>query len=509
MTEESNNRIGVARSPLANPAGRLVIATEQNKAGLSRQAKSGTAVRVAPSVYIVGPTLPIESAVRHHRNAIVAAFWPAAVLADRTALAGGVPVDGWLFIAHPDPLRRADLVLPGMTVSVRTGPGSLPGDMPMPDGLYLSGPARRLVENVGVRGRPPKGRPVRQAGTRVVEDEIDNLARRGGAGSIRNVLSQLDAIAGSFPPAAVKVVHDRLAAVLGTITGVRPSSERLIARLAGEPYDQARLDMFESLAELLAETAPEPRPALGGAVRWEWEPFFEAYFSNFIEGTEFGVDEARRIAIDGEIPVERPADAHDVAATYRLVSSEDTRCVAARSGDELLEVLRSHHSALMAARPDRHPGEFKLKPNYAGGYAFVDPELVVGTLRRGFDLFATVTDPFQRAVAVMLLITECHPFDDGNGRLARIVANGALSAAGQVRIVIPTVYRDNYIAGLAGVSNRAGRGETLVAVLQFAQRWTGAVDWSTFEGANEVLGRLDAYMDPGLADSAGVKLRLP
>jgi hypothetical protein len=509
MTEKSNNRIGVASSPPKHPAGRLLIATEQNKASLSRQAKAGAAVRVAPSVYLLGSTLPIESAVRHHRTAIVAAFWPGAVLADRTALAGGVPVEGWLFIAHPDPRRRADLVLPGMTVSVRTGPGALPGDMPMPDGLHLSGPARRLVENVSARGRPPKGRPVRQAGTRVVEDEIDNLARRGGAGSIRNVLSQLDAIALSFPPVGVRVVRERLAAVLGTFAGVKPSSERLVARLAGEPYDQTRLEMFQSLAELLAETAPEARPALGGTERWEWEPFFEAYFSNFIEGTEFGVDEARRIAIDGEFPADRPADAHDVAATYALVASEETRRVTPRSGDELLEVLRSHHGTLMGARPDRHPGLFKETPNYAGGYAFVEPELVVGTLRRGFDVFAAVTDPFHRAVALMLLVTECHPFDDGNGRLARIIANGALSAAGQVRIVIPTIYRNNYLAGLTGVSNRAGRGETLVAVLQFAQRWTGAVDWSTFEGAHEVLVRLDAYLDPGVADAAGLKLRLP
>ena len=31
-------------------------------------------------------------------------------------------------------------------------------------------------------------------------------------------------------------------------------------------------------------------------------PFFESYFSNFIEGTEFGVEEARKIAVDGEVP---------------------------------------------------------------------------------------------------------------------------------------------------------------------------------------------------------------
>ncbi len=381
--------------------------------------------------------------------------------------------------------------------------------MEMPQGLYLSGVARKLVENVSLRGRPPQDRPARQAGTAATEDEIDSLARRGGAGVIRDVLSQLDLIAGHLPRTPVRVVRERLGAVLGTFSDLTPASERLAARLSGEPYDEHRLAMFRGLAELLSELAPEPRPALGDPSRWTWEPFFEAYFSNFIEGTQFGVDEARRIALEGEIPPERPADAHDVEATYRIVSGPSSNSLAASNADELVELLREHHRVLMAARPDKHPGVFKERPNYAGGYAFVEPTLVEGTLRRGFDVFRPITDPFQRAVAVMLLVTECHPFDDGNGRVARIMANGALSAAGQIRIVIPTLYRTNYMVSLAGVSNQNGRGETLVAVLQFAQKWTGAVDWTSFEGSNDTLRRLDAYMDPVLADASGIRLRLP
>lgn len=77
---------------------------------------------------------------------------------------------------------------------------------------------------------------------------------------------------------------------------------------------------------------------------------------------------------------------------------------------------------------------------------------------------------------MMLLLTEAHPFDDGNGRIARILANVELSHAGQVRIIIPTRYRNDYLAGLNGVSNSAGQGQTLIAVLDFAQRWTASVD---------------------------------
>ncbi len=252
-----DNGAPVARA-LPHPAGRLAVATPQTKAGLSRQAKAGTAFRVAPNLYIVGAALAPEQAVAHHRTAIITAFWPGAVLSDRTALTGGMPFEGWIFITHPGPARRADLELPGATVSPRVGPGPLPGDTPMPDGLHISGPARRLVENVGIAGRPPRRRPSRQAGTEAVEDEIDQVARQGGAGAIENVLSQLDAISGHLPAGPVEVVRNLLAGVLGSFSGSKPTSERLAARLSGEPYDEHRLSMFRGLAELLGDTAPKP-----------------------------------------------------------------------------------------------------------------------------------------------------------------------------------------------------------------------------------------------------------
>lgn len=47
-----------------------------------------------------------DQVARHHLIAIVAASWPGGVLCGRTALAGGVPVDGVVFVAHPDPPLR-------------------------------------------------------------------------------------------------------------------------------------------------------------------------------------------------------------------------------------------------------------------------------------------------------------------------------------------------------------------------------------------------------------------
>lgn len=485
------------------PAGDLVFATASNRATLSRRAKTGQALRLAQGIYVLGGVLPPERLARSHLHAVIGRLWPGAVLHGRTALAGGQPVDGTVHVAHPDPPRRTALSLPGVTVHVEVAPAALPGDMRMPEGLHLSGEARTLVENMPGRGRPPRS----CAGLVAVEDRIDRLAREGGAGRIRHVLAELDVIAASFDPIRVQAARTRLAAVLGTVTGgVR--SPRLAARLAGAPYDDHRLTRLDEVITALTARPPVPRPATGGE-RFAWQPFFEAYFSNFIEGTEFGVEEARRIAVDGRIPAARPADAHDVAATYRLVSDPADRARVPRSADELLTILTERHATLMAARPDKRPGRFKEQVNYAGGYRFVDPELVAGTLRRGFDRLTEVIDPLVRATAMMLLVTECHPFDDGNGRVARLMANAELSHSGQVRLVVPTSYRSNYLAALSAVSTGHGAGQSLHAVLDYAQRWVAAVDWSTFERADRDMERSNAYLDAGQAELTGQRLRLP
>jgi len=424
-----------------HPYGVLRVATSGTRSHLSKLARSGRAFLLAPRLYVEGSTLSPEAAVRHHVLAVIEHVWPGeAVLCDRSGLHGPTPIDGWMFVCHPDPPRRTDLALPGLVLSPRVGPGPLSGDIALGVGqVHMAGSARSLVENVRAAGRPTGGRPARRAGTTVVEDRIDQEARTGGIGRIRTVLSELDVIAGSLPARPVEVVRARLAELLGTRTGPTPASALLAARLDGEPFDAHRLDLLSALVTTLARTAPMPRPALGDS--WQWEAFFEAYFSNYIEGTEFGVDEARRIAIDGEIPVSRPTDAHDFAATHRLVSDPHLARQTPTTGDELLDLLRERHAVLMAARPEKRPGRFKEVDNYASGYRFVEPGLLNGTLRHGFNAISGLTDPLHRAIAMMFLLTECHPFDDGNGRVARLLANAELSRAGQVRLIIPTCTR--------------------------------------------------------------------
>src|SRR5439155_23532784 len=123
------------------------------------------------------------------------------------------------------------------------------------------------------------------------------------------------------------------------------------------------------------------------APRFRFLPFFGAYFSNFIEGTEFAVEEAREIVFEGVIPPARPEDGHDGMGTCRLVSDRSEMSRLPASANELVGLLKSRHRILLEGRPEKHPAVFKNEANRLGNVEFVAPTLVEGTLREGFDFY--------------------------------------------------------------------------------------------------------------------------
>jgi Fic family protein len=175
---------------------------------------------------------------------------------------------------------------------------------------------------------------------------------------------------------------------------------------------------------------------------------------------------------------------------------------------EFFALLKSRHARIMKARPDNLPGQFKTDPNRAGSTLFVAPELVEGTLSKGFEIYRGLASPLHRALFMMFLVAEVHPFADGNGRIARIMMNAELVAAGENRIIIPTVFRNNYLAALKALSQNRLTG-AIMRTLDFAQRYTAAVDFSEVAIARSILERTNAFMDPNEADAAGIRLVLP
>lgn len=166
--------------------------------------------------------------------------------------------------------------------------------------------------------------------------------------------------------------------------------------------------------------------------------------------------------------------------TWRIVPGIRERTRTPENSSGLIRLLKTRHAAIMKGRPDMRPGEFKSTGNRAGSTFFVSPGPVLGTLEQGSALYRSLETPFQRAVLITFLVSEIRPFADGNGRTTRVMMNAELEAAGEERIVIPTVYRANDPAALKALS-LSGRPTPLMRMLDYAQRRATAIDWRSAE----------------------------
>ena len=119
--------------------------------------------------------------------------------------------------------------------------------------------------------------------------------------------------------------------------------------------------------------------------------------------------------------------------------------------------------------------EFKDKNNRAGDTFFVDKDLVRGTLIKGFDFYRNLIEPFAKAAYMMFLVSEVHPFLDGNGRIARVMMNAELVKARQTRIIIPTVYREDYMGALRKLTRQQSPAP-YIRMLARAQQFSATIN---------------------------------
>jgi hypothetical protein len=432
-----------------------------------------------------------ETLVRRNWYYLISAYFPDTLIADRTALEHQPAEDGSVFLISA---RKREVNLPGLALRPRKGAPPLESDRPFVGGVRLTSLARAYLENM----RPSRargGRVARTLSRPEIEERLDRLLRQQGDAALNRLKEEARSLA---PPLGLEEESEKLGELIGTLLGTKESaleSDIAKSRAVGKAFDLHRITLFETLFRALRETIPPVRPAKGRSVTANaYLSFFEAYFSNFIEGTEFEVSEAADIVFKGKIPSERPADAHDILGTYRLVSDPSEMSIRADHFDEFIELLQRRHAVLLEQRPDKNPGTFKTKENRAGSIVFVVPDLVLGTLEKGFAFLGSLGDPFCRAVFMMFLVSEVHPFVDGNGRAGRIMMNAELIGAEEERIIIPTVCRGNYLSALKALS-QSGHPDALIAMLEFAQRYTHSIDWSDFEESRNTLQLTNAFAD--------------
>lgn len=456
---------------------------------ISQRVKAGELRSLLARVYTANLKDPPEQIVRRNLALILGQLYPDALISHRSALEGGSLAGSDVYLTY---LYTKKVAWPGVTVHLLAGPKPLESDRPHLGKLRLSSRARALLENM----QPSRGAKGKCLPRAEVEAIMEKICRLHGDAELNRLRDEARTISKTLNmPAEFTSLNQLFSAILGTGDAKSLDTAVSRARAANTPYDPDRIELFTKLAGALnAEIVPRVlEPALSTDA-WRNRAFFEAYFSNYIEGTEFEVDEARDIVFQHKVPESRPKDAHDIVGTFELIADRREAGHIAESYDEFIALLQRRHAVLMSARPEEGPGRFKEKANRAGSTHFVAPELVRGTLQQGFDLSRSLSDGFARALYFMFLIAEVHPFRDGNGRVARIFLNAELTHAGLSRIIVPTVLRDDYILALKGLTNNA-LTDAFIRLMSKAQAFTASIDYADFDACVRELERRNAFKE--------------
>jgi hypothetical protein len=473
----------------------LVLATEDRAQArqLQRLSVAGQLRRLCPGVYTDDLVQPLESIVRRELFALCSLVAPGSIISHRSALEGGRPTAaGNLFITGAS---RRDFELPGVKLRMAKGVGPLDSDIRIPTftgDAFISGQARALLENLtSSRGNPAERRTI---GAEGVEDWLARFISRDISGATNKIRDAARSIAGALGlESEFKQLDRTIGALLGT-QRANLTAPTARARAAGKPYDHARVALFQALAAELQST-PLQAPLADPNIDSNLQAFVETYFSNYIEGTEFEIEEAHDIVVQGRPLEYREDDSHDILGTYRGILESKANPTIPQRFEDFATQLQHWNREVIESRRSKSPGEFKTESNRAGNTVFVVPDLVIGTLEKGYESIMSAATPANRAAVAMFVVAEVHPFTDGNGRTARLAMNLFLTEAGLTRIIIPTVYRDDYISALKAMSINS-LPTPLVRMLGRAARFSRWVDMSSKASAFADLKRSNALGRP-------------
>lgn len=151
------------------------------------------------------------------------------------------------------------------------------------------------------------------------------------------------------------------------------------------------------------------------------------YNSNHIEGSRLSHDQTRYIFETNTIGfTDEAVNVDDVIETANHFRCIDM--VIEQAGNVLSEkFIKSLHATLKSATADSRKdwfavGEYKRFPNEVGGEETTAPEMVAAEIQALLSSYnASPTKTFNDIVAFHVAFERIHPFQDGNGRVGRLI----------------------------------------------------------------------------------------
>lgn len=468
----------------------IIIGTAEKSREIGKLAKQGLVRKIASRVYTSNLDEAPEKVVRRNWYRLVSDLFPDALLSHRSALERMPTPEGHLYISYS---HKRLVELPGLILHFSKGSAPLEDDTIFFGNLRSSGLARAYLENL--QRTKGSGEASKTLSREQLEEKIEAYLRVKGEDALNQVRDRARQIAPMLGmEKECSVLMHLITDLLGTGLSKNLVSPIARARVLGEPVDPDRIHLFELVyASLVKTDYPDYEDQNKSILSYQNFAFFESYFSNYIEGTEFTVDEAKQIITTATPLPARDEDSHDVMGTYQIVSNRKEMAVLPGSPDDLLRLLKERHAILLSARKTKNPGEFKDKNNRAGTTEFVDMKLVPGTLKKGFDWYSLLQHPFARAAYMMFMVSEVHPFLDGNGRIARVMMNAELSSKGLSKIIIPTVYREDYMGALKKLTKQRD-ADAYVRMLLRAWEFSSRVHKENLDAMEEYLTNCNAFL---------------
>ena len=459
---------------------------------ISKLEKDGHIKKIAPRLYTSNFEDGPETIVRRNLYSILGNLYPGAVLSHRSALEFKPTSTGQIFLTYSY-TRKAKL--PGITIRFLQGNGPIEGDNLLSGELYVSQRERALLENLQSSRRP--GPDSKTLTYPEIEERLEQIIRINNEEELNKVRDQARVISEELEMTKeFKKLDKIISALLTTNSSKILKSPIATARAFGVPYDPSRYELFEILYRELIQFefkfSEEKNTEISAFKNFA---FFESYFSNYIEGTKFELNQAKQI-IETQTPLPtRNEDSHDVLGTYQIVSNRKEMNIVPDTPEELIYILKYRHKKLLSARSDKQPGEFKDKNNYAGQTAFVDMNLVKGTIIKSFDFYNALKHPFSKAAYIMFVISEVHPFLDGNGRIARVMMNAELVSANQSKVIVPTVYREDYILILRKLT-RQRKPDAFIRMLSIIHEFSSTIVGPGMLEMQKILEESNAFLEP-------------
>lgn len=188
-----------------------------------------------------------------------------------------------------------------------------------------------------------------------------------------------------------------------------------------------------------------------------------AYNSNRIEGSRLSEDQTRYIYETNTIGVEKSESINVDDIIETVNHFEAFRYLLDVAGEKLTDkIIKEFHRILKAGTSDSRKewfrvGDYKIKPNIVGDRETSAPEEVENDIAR---LLSAYNE--KRKVTIEDIIEfhyqfECiHPFQDGNGRVGRMIMFKECLKNNIVPILIEDAYKQFYYRGLKEYENEKG-----------------------------------------------------